>query len=296
MYEDSIHLLLIESNPEERDRLRQALNGGGRTQFELEHLADPEAAFARLDRGGVDVVIVDVSAAGERCADLVRHAAKRLPDVPVVLVADDLEGPHALQAVSAGAHECLTRDEVLGPALARAVGWALERHRLLARAHRMAFLDPLTGLYNRQGFLAVTEPLWRLAARTGRMLSLLLLHFDRVAEIAEQHGEDVAEHAIDDAARVLRDPLRESDVLARLARDRFGVLLNDAGHEVSETVLMRLLESVEEYNSAEERRWRLSFTVAFAHSDPKSPRPVDQLVLEAERALEERRMRSFRLG
>ena len=293
---DALHLLLLENDATEELRIRDALGGSRVVQFDLERVLAPADAARRLERGGVDVLLADLASATETTLEFLREVMTRTPDVSVVVLADDPGHADSLRALRAGADECLSRASLGEPSLGHALRWAIERHRLLAQSRKRSLRDEVTGFYNVNGFLAVTDPLWRLAARTGRPLTLLLLYFDRLDQIKLEHGAEVEAAAIAGAAEVLGEIVRESDVLARIGHDRFMLLLNDAEERAAEIVLMRALDAIEEWNGTNEQPWRLSFSITFAHFDPASPKPVETLLREAEQALAERRLRSFRIG
>jgi diguanylate cyclase (GGDEF)-like protein len=84
--------------------------------------------------------------------------------------------------------------------------------------------DPLTGLSTP---LVLTERMHgarSLMRRYGHPSVLMLVHIDNLAQLAAQHGPEVAEAALVVAASRIRQSLRDGDVAARLSHSRIAVL------------------------------------------------------------------------
>ncbi|WP_169125316.1 diguanylate cyclase domain-containing protein [Aromatoleum evansii] len=109
----------------------------------------------------------------------------------------------------------------------------LRRHRAavareresLDRATHSALHDPLTGLPNRRLFydrVGHASAHWR---RTGEGFALFFVDLDRFKEVNDGHGHDVGDAVLGTVAGRMRDSVRETDTVARIAGDEFVVLL-----------------------------------------------------------------------
>src|SRR5664279_1658249 len=213
--------------------LRAALelvSRSGHARFALTHApVESAAGLARLADGGVDVVIVDAAASPEGAMDALVRSRIEAPDVPVVVLGAGADGDAAgAAALQAGAQDWVARDPLDGPLLARVLRYAIERERLQSTLRQLALTDPLTGLYNRRGFLTLADHHLRLAPRT-RGLLLASADVPALKQINEQHGRDEGDRSLVGAAEVLRETFRASDVVARLGADDFAVLVLDGG-------------------------------------------------------------------
>ncbi len=102
-----------------------------------------------------------------------------------------------------------------------------ELERANAELARLAQHDPLTGLLNRRG---LDERLVALAAGARRRqapLSLLVLDVDHFKQVNDRHGHDVGDQVLRAIAQVLRQRLREVDIVARFGGEEFVVVLAD---------------------------------------------------------------------
>ena len=93
------------------------------------------------------------------------------------------------------------------------------------RAERLAQLDPLTGLNNRRAFYDKTSPLWSQAIRHRHDTSVMLLDIDRFKQINDAHGHAHGDEVLKATASILRQSIRQGDVLARWGGEEFIVFL-----------------------------------------------------------------------
>src|SRR5215468_9102915 len=96
-----------------------------------------------------------------------------------------------------------------------------------AQLENLSLMDDLTGLYNRKGFLALAHHRVKLAHRNCEPFSVAFVDLDGLKLINDSFGHHAGNQALVDTANVLRDCLRESDVLARLGGDEFAVFISE---------------------------------------------------------------------
>lgn len=92
---------------------------------------------------------------------------------------------------------------------------------------KQANFDPLTGLPNRRMFHDRLEQEMMKAKRTGTSLALLFLDLDRFKEVNDTLGHDMGDVLLKEAARRLRECVREIDTVSRLGGDEFTVILTN---------------------------------------------------------------------
>jgi len=266
--------------------LRAALelvSRSGHARFALTHApVESAAGLARLADGGVDVVIVDAAASPEGAMDALVRSRIEAPDVPVVVLGAGADGDAAgAAALQAGAQDWVARDPLDGPLLARVLRYAIERERLQSTLRQLALTDPLTGLYNRRGFLTLADHHLRLAPRT-RGLLLASADVPALKQINEQHGRDEGDRSLVGAAEVLRETFRASDVVARLGADDFAVLVLDAAEETEDVIGPRLKAHMKRHREQHpESRVPLSLSLGIARYDSATPPLAADLLARA---------------
>ncbi|WP_428503173.1 diguanylate cyclase domain-containing protein [Roseateles sp.] len=97
-----------------------------------------------------------------------------------------------------------------------------------------ARFDTLTGLPNRRHFHEQLEQGLLRAQRHGSELALGFLDLDGFKQINDRHGHAIGDAVLQEFGRRLRQSLRQTDFVARLAGDEFTVLLEDVqrAHEL----------------------------------------------------------------
>ena len=93
------------------------------------------------------------------------------------------------------------------------------------RAEKLAMLDPLTGVNNRRAFYDVTTPIWNIELRHNHNLSVVLLDLDYFKRINDAHGHACGDELLVAVANLLKNSVRDQDVIARWGGEEFILLL-----------------------------------------------------------------------
>lgn len=107
--------------------------------------------------------------------------------------------------------------------------WAAERAAVEERLRHIADHDALTGLYNRRRFEQELDRHITHGRRYGMDGALLIIDLDGFKRVNDGHGHRAGDRVLAEVARVLRERLRESDILARFGGDEFAVLVPHGG-------------------------------------------------------------------
>jgi len=121
---------------------------------------------------------------------------------------------------------------------------ALDNAQLLKRAEALSVTDDLTRLYNSRYLNLVLRRETKRASRSGRPLSLLFIDLDGFKAINDTHGHLFGSRALVEAAAVIRQSARETDVVARFGGDEFALVLPDTGGEGAFAVGERIRERI----------------------------------------------------
>ena len=125
---ETIRALLVEDNPGDALLLKMMLRGAG-AQIQLEHVETLEAALRRLEAGGLDVVLLDLSLPDETGLRTVERALRTSPASPVVVLTGYADESLGTSAVEGGAQDSLVKGQVDGPGLLRSIRYAIVRRR-----------------------------------------------------------------------------------------------------------------------------------------------------------------------
>ncbi|HRS83759.1 MAG TPA: diguanylate cyclase [Smithellaceae bacterium] len=167
--------------------------------------------------------------------------------------------------------------------------WAQTKRREEAEeaVRVLSITDELTGLHNRRGFLSLAEQQLKMAARNRRGMLLYFADLDGLKWINDTLGHEEGDRALREAAAVLRETFRTSDILARLGGDEYAALALETTKEHSSIFTARLQSLVNEKNLEAGRKYRLSISVGGVFYDPESPCSLDELISAADKRMYE---------
>ena len=136
-----IKVLLIEDNPGDARLIQEMLTETRSAQFDLECAEQLSSGLERLDKGGVDIALLDLSLPDSHGFDTFSRAQERAPQVPVIVLTGFEDETLAVRSVREGAQDYLVKGSVDGPLLVHAILYAIERKQVagaeveLERAH-----------------------------------------------------------------------------------------------------------------------------------------------------------------
>ncbi len=138
-------VLLIEDNDGDARLIQEMLREAPGTNFRLECAERLTMGLERLDRGGIEVVLLDLSLPESQGLDSFLHVHVKVPDTPIVVLTGSQDEELGNRAVQAGAQDYLIKGQVDASSLGRALRYAIERGRiekeLRRRAEQLAEMD-----------------------------------------------------------------------------------------------------------------------------------------------------------
>ena len=132
MNNSHVTALLIEDNPDDALLMQSELAATGAVPLDLEWVERLSTGLKRLEQGGIDVVLLDLSLPDSSGAETLRRVLAQVSGVPIVVLTGLDDELLAFELVKEGAQDYLIKGQVDGNLLLRSVLYAIERHRLLA--------------------------------------------------------------------------------------------------------------------------------------------------------------------
>jgi len=157
-----------------------------------------------------------------------------------------------------------------------------ERKHMEERLQAMSFTDELTGLYNRRGFITLSEQQLKIAERTRKNILLFFADLDKMKQINDILGHQEGDKALIEVTTILKEVFRESDIIGRMGGDEFAILAIDTTDETKEILLNRLHNTIDNYNRPEGRSYQLSLSIGIKSYDPEKPSSLDELISQAD--------------
>ncbi len=285
-------VITVEDDPEAARRIGETLQA-----MRLNAVTTPSIGegLTLAQQPGVDLVQISVGLAQEDglrlCSQLRSDDALR--QVPILLIARDLEMARVVKGLELGANDYLIRPIDRNELQAR-VTTQIRRKRYqdhLRALHQqsltMALTDALTGLFNRHYLAAHLSRMLARIAETRKPVSVIMVDVDNFKQINDAHGHGVGDRVLKELAGRLSRNLRNFDLVARYGGEEFLIVMPDAGQAGALLVAERLRSQLAARPIAlEDGSAELLVTVSMGLTwteDPETP-PTD-LVLAADRAL-----------
>jgi len=164
-----------------------------------------------------------------------------------------------------------------------------ERVREVRRLSYLATRDELTGHLNRNALREELSQTIESAKDEGRNCAFLVASIDRLAMINDGFGFDAGEEVIMGVGERLARTLRGSDIIGRIAGNKFGVILKNCREREIAVVATRLRTSVRA-NGIETRSGMVAATCSVgAVWLPQAASTSQEAMLRAEQALDKAR-------
>jgi len=115
----------------------------------------------------------------------------------------------------------------------------------LSEAEKKARKDNLTGLLNRNAYLADVPGQLNVESRYKRHCSMLVVDFDHFKSVNDRYGHNVGDQALRELARMLEKFVRSSDKVYRWGGEEFVIMLPETGSSDAADLAERIRERIE---------------------------------------------------
>ncbi len=140
--------------------------------------------------------------------------------------------------------QLLTPHEIaVGKLFAARAGAALYNAYLYHLLRKEARTDALTGLPNRRAVDEALEQEWKRAQRYHHPFSIVMLDLNHFKRINDQFGHQKGDVALQHAAALLKQNLRETDFVGRYGGDEFLIILPESTREDAHIVMHKVTEA-----------------------------------------------------
>jgi len=164
-----------------------------------------------------------------------------------------------------------------------------ERKRFEGQLQHLADHDALTGLFNRRRFEQELDRAVGLARRSGGPGAVLMIDLDGFKHVNDTRGHSYGDRLITQVGSLLRDALRDTDVIARLGGDEFAVILAGADEQAAIAVAEKLNHALERAAIAfgDGHRLRITASIGVTTFDAATQLSGEELIVETDVAMYE---------
>jgi diguanylate cyclase (GGDEF)-like protein len=150
-------------------------------------------------------------------------------------------------------------------------------------------VDEITGIPNREKFELELQGIINRARRYGGSFSVILLEIDEFSDLTDTFGAAAGTWVVRETARLIRSVIRNSDVIAHLETDAFGMILPEAGRLGCRATAEKIRETIATHVFQQDRIGllrpvRLTVTIGSCLY-PEDARSDEDLIRKADHAL-----------
>jgi len=177
------------------------------------------------------------------------------------------------------------------------ISTAIKGSELLSKIQALSITDELTGLYNRRGFFQFSYArLPALSRETSRMPFVMFLDMDGLKNINDTYGHSEGDVAIAAFAKVLKDALREEDIIGRIGGDEFVVFSSVKSKEDGNHVEKRIRTKLNEYNRKKLHPYSVQGSIGSIVLDESTKEYFEAAMLRADNVLYDEKMKKKKKG
>ena len=286
-----IKILICDDDPADRKLVRnhlQRITGREIVLLEAGHIEEIQNA---LDKGRIDLVLMDNQMPGKSGMEWLAEIAKNQL-APVVMLTGSGTEEIAAQAFQEGAVGYLPKSSLSQEKLGNTIDVALDKWTRLQQAmadkeklERLANFDSLTGLYNRRAIVDKLRELINRANRYKEDFSLVMLDIDHFKGVNDRYGHLTGDEVLEKIATLVRRNIRNTDVVGRYGGEEFIIILPQTNLSSAWVIAERIRSIIENAEMKDPAGNVFTVTVSQGLSEWERGEDADALISCADEAL-----------
>ncbi len=162
-----------------------------------------------------------------------------------------------------------------------------DRKRFEGQLRHLADHDTLTGLFNRHRFESELQRVVDESRRYGRRAGLLALDLDGFKLVNDRFGHQAGDELVRRLATLMRQSIRETDIVARIGGDEFAIILQQCTEAEAIAIAEKILHSIRRRGFMIDTEHQVSVTTSIGVTtfDDGLQLTASELVVEADIAM-----------
>ena len=176
-------------------------------------------------------------------------------------------------------HKPFTKEEI-----ACRINNSLGSLEKIAKIKDMAHNDFLTGLSNRHSFFEEMNQYYKMAKEKSESFALAMVDVDNFKNINDSLGHDVGDMVLVELAKVLKNNLKGSDIVARFGGEEFCIVLKNIEQKKALEYFIKLKGSIAAMaiRTKETKAFNVTVSIGVTFNDASS---LDEILKQADMAL-----------
>jgi len=279
---EKIKILIVDDSEDDALLVERELRRGG-LEAVCQRVDSADSMSDAIMAQSWDVVVTDHNMPGFSSQDALCIVKQYALDVPFIIVSGSIGEDIAVEAMKAGAHDYIMKDNLtrLIPAIERELREAdirRARRRAEETIQHLAYHDALTGLVNRAEFEFRLKKVFIRCRDEKSIAALLYMDLDQFKIVNDTCGHLAGDQLLCQIASLLKSKLRKVDTLARIGGDEFGILLENCTTESALSVASSLTEVVDDFRFVwRDHTFRIGMSIGMVPIDVNSASPTSVL-------------------
>ncbi len=122
----------------------------------------------------------------------------------------------------------------------------VQQQRMSKMLEKIAFIDDLTGLFNRRKIMEIFEREYGRVKRYDNMLAVMMLDIDHFKHVNDKYGHDAGDCVLVEFAKRVKSQIRETDFVGRFGGEEFLVVMPETDLSGAHVVAERIKQMLDE--------------------------------------------------
>ncbi|OQW49394.1 MAG: hypothetical protein A4S09_11950 [Proteobacteria bacterium SG_bin7] len=284
-------ILCIDDDDKNLSLMREALEREG---HDVVVSNAPRDAIEKIADWKPDLVVLDRNMPDINGMEVLRQLRLKKNYVSVIFLSADTQAKVVSEALLEGADDYLKKPCSFVELAARIqVRFRFkdvyeELNSAVLQLREQTERDFLTGLFNMRNMYEKIDYELKRTRRYGGRVGCIMMDMDHFKSVNDKHDHLFGSHVLKEVGQIIKDNLRDTDIAARYGGDEFLIVVLEQSEDGLKIICERLREKFENttFQSGIDSV-RLTASLGYSISDPKSDIDARALVRKADHALYE---------
>jgi diguanylate cyclase (GGDEF)-like protein len=260
-------ILVVEDDEALRSNLVKGLQSDG---YEVDGVHNNDNAKLKLYENKYDLILLNLRMYPQSGYDLFYFLKEdpTLKWLPLIVLSGETDLQDKVRCLQMGADDYLTKPFQYEELAARIYS-LLRRTKIFAK---MAFRDPLTGIFNRRYFDNQMQLELKRIVRFPAPISLAFIDIDRFKHVNDTFGHSIGDLVLQAMAHTLQENVRSTDLVARFGGEEFVIIFpNTTGYQAA-ALIQAILNKIRRspITEHEGQAFNITFSAGLAQWQPGS--------------------------
>ena len=277
-----VNIYIVTNDIKVFEKLNKSFNKTSYVKINSIKLDSIDALIDRIDNHqDVDVALISENVVNEVSYNTIDREVVKVRNTPYLII--NTSEKILMEAIHSNAQDIILLNNLDIDRAMWSIMHSLERNKMINRLYEDSIEDELTGLYNRRGFL-------RLAKDAIRFMDIpnyhiIFIDMDKMKLINDNHGHDMGDNALKEAAKILRMSFREGDIISRYGGDEFIVFVSSMKDDALDNIKKRIKDNVNLFNKNGKSVYELGLTIGHAKTDQAKNESLQEIINRADKIM-----------